>query len=291
VIAHTPPRSYKEVARITAWSPHHVGPEKRTARVILAVKNFAAIKGVCHIGLGVTATNTLKVLRRAGVYCETWATQTFEELKRQLEAAVEDTLKHGKMPITHVVVSAPSWVQPQDFKWLVLTYPDIEFVMLSHSGCAFLSIDKFGIRNIREDIDLELTVHNFRVAANNRRVTDFLTRTYGFECLYLPNLYDCESFVDPYPMHKDFGGTIRIGSFGASRPWKNQLCAAEASIQLARQLGVNLELYVNSKRPDGGERMIESRLEMFDNMRGCKIVDVPWRRGPSSAPPVGTCIF
>lgn len=101
----------------------------------------------------------------------------------------------------------------------------------------------------------------------------------GFDCLLLPNLYDTETFINPIPPRK-LGGTLRIGSFGAGRPWKNQLVAAESAVQLARSLGVKLELWVNSKRPDGGERMIESRMELFDDLPGCKLIDVPWARWP-----------
>ncbi len=260
--------------------PHHVGPCKETARVILAVKNFAAIKGVCHIGLGVTATNTVKVLRKAGFYAEAWATQTPKELREKLEKETHHSHVHGKVPITHVIVSAPSWVQPDDFKGLVLDYPDIEFILLNHSGCAFFSIDKFGIKNNRECIELSTSVHNFRVAANNTRVVNWLQRTFDFPCLYLPNLYDTESFVHPYPTHRHHQSKLRIGSFGAGRPWKNQLTAAQAGVQLARQLGVELEFYVNTKRPDGGERMIESRNELFQGMRDCKLIEVPWEPWP-----------
>lgn len=39
--------------------PHHIDPSQETVRVVLAVKNFAAIKGVCHIGLGVTARKSV----------------------------------------------------------------------------------------------------------------------------------------------------------------------------------------------------------------------------------------
>ncbi len=39
---------------------------------------------------------------------------------------------------------------------------------------------------------------------------------------------------------------------------------------------MKLELYINSKRPDGGERMIESRKELFHGERDCNIVEVPW---------------
>ncbi len=253
---------------------HHIAPRKDTIRVVQAVKNFAAIRGVCHIGLGVTATNNLKVLRKAGIHAEAWATQTAKELVDKLRA---DT--GFPLPISHVIVSAPSWVQPLEFKAMCLEFPNIEFVMLNHSGLAYLSIDKFGIRNIRACIDLEQELHNFRVGWNNPRGFEWARKTFSYRGLELTNLYDTSSFVHPYT-HKPVSGVIRIGSFGASRPWKNQLTAAEGAVQLARQLGVNLELYVNSKRPDGGERMIESRGELFDNLRGCKIIEVPWEPWP-----------
>lgn len=259
--------------------PHHIAPEQATARVILTIRNFSKIPGICHIGLGVTALNTMKVLRRNGIFAECWSTQTADELRKKITAAEEHANRTGTLHVSHVVVSAPSWVQPEDFESLCLEWPNIEFVELNHSGCAYLSIDKFGIRNIRKNIDLELSLHNMRVAANNIRVRDWLAGTFSFDCLLLPNLYDCLSF-DPLPPHKGICDPIRIGSFGASRPWKNQLCAAEASVQLAKQLGVELELYVNSKRPDGGERMIESRLELFDGLRGTKLIEVPWEKWP-----------
>lgn len=132
-----------------------------------------------------------------------------------------------------------------------------------------------------------MATHNVRVAGNNPRFTTWASNSFGFNCLLLPNLYDTESFVSPIQPRK-IGDTLRIGCFGASRPWKNQLTAAEAAVQLARRLGTNLELYVNSKRPDGGERMIESRLELFDNLPGCKLIDVPWARWPRFRDIVGT---
>lgn len=252
--------------------PHHLEPKKETARVILAVKNFAAIKGVCHIGLGVTATNTMKVLRREGYFVEAWPIQKTFELHDRLKA---DEAKHPAVPISHVIVSAP-WINATRFKQFCLDFPNVEFVLLNHSGCAFLSIDTDGIKTNQECMQLQLHVHNFKVAANNTRVANWLSRGLGGDCLLIPNLYDTQTFVNPYP-HRMPGDTIRIGSFGAGRPWKNQLTAAEAAIQLARQLGVNLEFYVNSKRPDGGEKMISERDKMFAGLTGAKLIYVPWK--------------
>lgn len=259
--------------------PHHVNPSVSSTRVILTVKNFSKIPGVCHIGLGVTALNTIKVLRRNGINAEAWAVETYQQLADRVAAETLAVTNGRALPISHVIVSAPSWISPAQFGTLCFTHNDIEFVLLNHSGAAYLSIDKFGIRNIRGTIALQESTHNMRVASNNYRVSRWLSESFGFQCATLPNLYDTQTFVEPIRPNPR-GDTLRIGSFGAGRPWKNQLIAAEAAVQLASRLGCQLELYVNAKRPDGGERMIESRRELFDNLPGCKLVEVDWARWP-----------
>jgi hypothetical protein len=265
------------------FSPHLVYPQPETVRVILACKNFAAIPGVSHIGLGVTATTTMKTLRRNGINAEAWACKDAKDLadKLVIDHAQHHSLRHP--PITHVIVSAPSWVEPENFHGMCLAYPNVEFVQLNHSGCAFLSIDRNGIKNIRACLDLSVMLHNMRVAGNNPRFVDWINRTFdiGIGCLLLPNLYDVQSFVKPYVWPRPHGHVIKIGSFGAWRPWKNQLNAAMAAVQIANSLGVELELYINTGRMEshiGGQRLGESRQELFENLRGHKLVEVPWER-------------
>ena len=206
--------------------PHHVNPYIASLRVILAVKNFASTPGVCHIGLGVTATNTMKVLRRFGVHVEAWSTQTAKELKSRLlkEHLASET---RRAPITHVIISAPSWVQPDDFADFSFGFPETEFVQLNHSGCAYLSIDKFGIRNIREVADMQISAHNIVSAGNNPRFVDWVRGGLKSQCVLLPNLYDSQRL----PSIRIRPGVVEsklfmFGCFGASRPWKNQLTAA-----------------------------------------------------------------
>ncbi len=218
----------------------------------------------------------MRVLRRAGVQCEAWSAQTAAELYNLISE--DEKTKPGR-PVTHVVISAPSWVQPVSFGDFSIRWPNIVFVQLNHSGTAYLSIDKYGIKNIREVSALSLVSHNIRVAGNNRRFTGWLLSAIATPELYLPNLYDTTTFVDPVVQRRDHD-PLRIGSFGAGRPWKNQLTAAEAAVQMARQLGVNLEFYVNSMRPDGGQRMIEARNELFADLPNAKLIDVPWALWP-----------
>lgn len=263
--------------------PHDVLPSLESARVVLAIKNFAAIPGVCHIGLGVTALNTMKVLRRHGMHIEAWSIPGHKEKGKEFRELRDKLTKSQEMdsrPVTHVLVSAPSWIQPNEFYELALIFQNVTFVQLNHSGCAYLSIDKYGIRNIREIASYSESTHNIKVAANNERVAKFIDTSFGVKSLYLPNLYDTESFVDVSVPHRQCG-TLRIGSFGASRPWKNQLCAAEAAVMIGRKMGCLVELFVNSKRPDGGERMIEARDELFNMLPHAKIVNVPWLPWPA----------
>jgi glycosyltransferase involved in cell wall biosynthesis len=169
-------------------------------------------------------------------------------------------------------------------------FPNIVFVLQNHTGTAYLSIDRnsdeSGILANRRIIDLERSMINVRVSANNVRFVQWMRRSFSAPCLYLPNLYDPESFSSPYPSNRDFGGTIRIGNFGAPRPWKNQLTAAEAAIQLARQLGVNLEFYVNSRR-DYQKELDRSRRDLFAGEKDVKLIDVPWEPWPQFKRTVG----
>ena len=264
--------------------PHHVNPALPSIRVILAIKNFAKVQGVCHIGLGVTALNTMRVLRRQGVQCEAWSAQTAKELYGLIS---RDERSNPSRPVTHVVISAPSWVQPVSFADFSQRWPNIEFVQLNHSGTAYLSIDKYGIKNIREVLALSHALHNVRVAGNNQRFTRWAADSFGAAVLYLPNLYDTTTFVNPVVQRKDHD-PLRIGSFGAGRPWKNLLTAAELAVQMARRMNVALELYVNTMRPDGGQRQIESRSELFDNLAHAKLIEVPWALWPQFRKVVST---
>ena len=72
-------------------------------RLVLAYKNFAAHQHISHIGLGVSALNTCKVLRRGGIIADVWPIVSAKDLGNRLE----------RDPATHVVISAP-WIPSVD---------------------------------------------------------------------------------------------------------------------------------------------------------------------------------
>ena len=52
--------------------------------VVLAYKNFAANRNISHIGLGVAAINTAKVLQQNGIKTAVWPIINAEDLRRRL---------------------------------------------------------------------------------------------------------------------------------------------------------------------------------------------------------------
>lgn len=258
--------------------PHDVNPSIETLRVVLVTKNWSSVPGVCSVGLSVTAANTMRVLRREGVHIESWQVKDVAEFYRRLARH-----ENAPRPITHVIASAPSFMQPFHYVELAHKYPDTEFTQQNHTGTAYLSIDKFGIKNIREVLDLERDLHNVRVSWNNPRGREWCFNTYHGGDLLLPNLYDTTTFVPISPARK-CPDPIKIGSFGASRPWKNFLSAAEAAVELSERLGIGLEYYVNGGRDEkhlGGGQMIEAREQLFEGSLNKKIIKVPWANWPT----------
>ena len=81
-------------------------------RLVLAYKNFAAHQNISHIGLGVSALNTCKVLRRGGIIADVWPVVNAKDLRDRLQ----------RDPATHVVISAP-WIPSVDIHSLVMAQP------------------------------------------------------------------------------------------------------------------------------------------------------------------------
>lgn len=249
--------------------PHHVAGDLASVRCIFVIhKNEPSLPG-SEAGLGITINNTMWTLRRHGVDAQSWAVQNFEQLCHHLE---NEEWRSGRK-ITHLVVNTPNFLWPHDFAELAQRWPDIEFIMLAHTGLAYLCIDDHGPEKIRKLLHLERATHNFRVAGNNPRFEWF--GIYGVRPLLLPNLYDTNGFVDPIT-HRRNHDPLRIGSFGENRPWKNQSVAAMAALSIARRMNVSLELYVNGDRWSQTWPYSQARQELFDDLPWAKLITVPW---------------
>src|SRR5579875_2270804 len=150
--------------------------------VILAYKNFAANRNISHIGLGVAAINTAKVLRREGTKTEVWPILSASDLRNRLKSA----------PAAHVIISAP-WIPALEMQSLSNDFPETQFSINCHSNVGFLQADRNGIRLVREMMELELATANVHLAGNSRRFCEWVRFAFGAPCAYLPNLYWIES--------------------------------------------------------------------------------------------------
>src|SRR5271157_1992846 len=103
-------------------------------RVIFAYRNVAANRNISHIGLGVTAMNSAKSLRSAGIETEVWPIAHAEELSKRLEGV------RSHSPATHVVVSAP-WIPTLELARLAAGFPNTRFAVNCHSNLGFLQAD------------------------------------------------------------------------------------------------------------------------------------------------------
>jgi hypothetical protein len=239
-------------------------------KLILAYKNFAANRNISHIGLGVSALNTAKVLRRHGIKADVWPIVSAAELRARLR----------ETPAEQVIVSAP-WIPSVELLKLGADFPETNFAVNCHSNVGFLQADRNGVKLMREMLDLEMGAHNIRVAGNSLRFCRWIQFAFGARCAYLPNLY----FLDGQRnwLHKPFsGGALRIGVFGATRPLKNLMSAAGAALEISRAMRSPLELWLSAGRAEGGgESILGAVKEMLHGLPHVSLKLNGWQSWPS----------
>lgn len=242
----------------------------RPVSVVLAYKNFGLSKGVSHIGLGVAALNTAKVLRaRAGVESHVWPIVDVAMLAARL----------AQFPtVTHVVISAP-WIATVDLQRLALKYPNTEFVVNCHSNVGFLQADSNGVQVFKELLHAEHGAWNLRVAGNSEKFARWVQDTFEANCAYLPNLYYLDHTAREHPPGYT-GGVLKIGAFGATRPLKNLMSAAAAAMALAAQLRVDLQFWISAGREDGGGVMVRAIRKLFEGDSTRRLHEAHWAPWP-----------
>jgi glycosyltransferase involved in cell wall biosynthesis len=237
--------------------------------VVLAYKNFAANRNISHIGLGVAAVNTAKVLRREGVPTNVWPILGAADLRAKLKA----------QPADQVIISAP-WIPIADLQSLSNEFSETHFAVTCHSNVGFLQADPSGVKLVRDTLDLSMATHNIRLAGNSRRFCHWMEFTFGGRCYYLPNLYYLDG---PPPRTQAFSGsgTLRIGVFGAVRPQKNLMSAAGAALEIARKMRVPLELWFSAGRAEGGGEVIMAAIQqMVAGLPGVTLKQNGWQSWP-----------
>ncbi|MBV9267898.1 MAG: glycosyltransferase [Acidobacteriaceae bacterium] len=238
--------------------------------VVLAYKNFAANRNISHIGLGVAAINTAKVLRREGIEAHVWPIVNSSELRTRLEAT----------PAKDVIISAP-WIPSNELMKLADDFPETQFAVNCHSNVGFLQADRNGVKLVRELMELETGTHNIHLAGNSRRFCNWVQAAFFAPCTYLPNLYYLDSNATKHRQMAFSGGTLRIGIFGATRPLKNLMSAAAAALEIARGQRASLELWMSGGRAEGGgETVLAAVKEMLEGLPDVKLMLNGWQSWP-----------
>src|ERR1035437_10378722 len=153
--------------------------ENKSVHLVLCYKNFAAMAGISHIGLGVAALNIAKVLTRHGIKATVLPILNSQAL---------DVFLTNTPSVTHVEIAAP-WMPTRELQTLTYKHADINFTVNCHSNVGFLQADTNGVRLLREYIDLELGSLNFHIAGNSSKFIRWVRAAYQAPCTYLPNMY------------------------------------------------------------------------------------------------------
>ena len=255
--------------------PHFVRPDPNNVHLVIAYKNFGAVKGISHIGLGVTALTNAKILNSAGYWTEVWPIVSADDLFKRL--AISQTQPTA---VTHVVISAP-WLPIAAVAALANTYHQVQFAVSSHSNVGFLQADPGGLTLLREIADLQTGTINVHIAANSRKFISWWQRVYTQPAWWLPNLYELTT-AEFIPQVYQRGSVLRIGSFGAIRPLKNLLTAGAAALEVATRLQADLEFHVSAGRAEGGgDTVLRGLNAMFAGLPNAKIVFDTWQSWPA----------
>jgi glycosyltransferase involved in cell wall biosynthesis len=130
-------------------------------------------------------------------------------------------------------------------------------------------------------MELEKGIYNFHLAANSAKFVDWLRKTFCAPCLYLPNLYYLTKDDAPSRPGWQREGVLKIGSFGAIRPLKNQITAAAAALTLSTVLRTPVEFHMSTDRMEGGgDVTFGAILAMYDALPNAKVVQDPWQSWP-----------
>jgi len=238
--------------------------------VALFYRNFKKLHtSFSHVGLGVNAMHTARVLKEHGIRTRVFGIRKPEDVAAHL-------LEHG--PFRFVVIEA-LWIPTAQLEALLEQFPRTEFLVRCHSQIGFLQIEPRAVVLLREQLRLQEVTTNFRVAANSRRFCHFVEHAYGSACLYAPNLYEIHRVSHRHrncPHH----GPLKIASFGATRLLKLHPTAAAAALLVARSRGQDLEFYVNVNRAEHGGGILETLRAMFAEVPWARIVEVPWTSWP-----------
>lgn len=246
---------------------HYLNPKVRRAHVLVCYRNFKAHQPHCsHVGLGVNAINTVRVLRSLRIQADLVAVWEHTGLRAALKLAQYAT-------VSHCIVEAP-FISLDHFTALLREFPNVQFISRIHSNVGFLQVEAGAIALFRQYLTLQDDELNFELASNSKELCAFIEETYIGRCLLLPNLYYMDrtarrpAYANPH--------AVRIASFGSIRLQKNHSTAAAAALLLAHRDRLQLEFFLTVSREEHGKGVLQAIRNLFHNLHWAKLIEVPW---------------
>lgn len=239
----------------------------KKVHVGLVFKDFAMWLHRSCVGLDVAGHATAKVLRKQGVDVSVFAVRHNVDIVEAIDRYNET---HSER-LTHLVISAP-WLSIRDITALVQNFSDIQFVVLSHSNVGFLQADPDGVFLLRQYASLTKQFSNFHVGGNSEKFTRWFSRAYNQDVVLLPNLYPLDSVKSIRPV---LGRVVKIGAFGAIRPYKNFMTAAGAALLIQRKLAVPVEFHMSGGGENDVYNVISAIRQILANT-GVRLVIHDW---------------
>ena len=152
-------------------------------------------------------------------------------------------------------------------------HPKVKWCVHLHSNIPFLALEGIAIEWIKAAHALGvLTIVNCEKAY--KALKPFIPK---FDLMYLPNVYVPTASMNRALNPAENQSVLRVGCFGAIRPFKNHLQQAMAAIIFARSLKYKLIFYVNSSRIEtGGEPVLRNLEALFTHYEDAMLVGVDW---------------
>jgi glycosyltransferase involved in cell wall biosynthesis len=246
-------------------------------KIAFIFKNFSKLLNnhPYVIGLGIAIHNNAETLKQYGIEAETWGVVD----PNDIDARIDENFDQTKRYPTFVIISA-YWIPTRKLAELSFKYPEITFVVNSHSNISFMFADRNGIRLFEEGIVLQNTMpnRNILMAGNSRKFTKWASITFDTPVAFLPNLYNLDGMKE---IHCDWGKHIerkkvKIGNFGATRILKGNLTACAASMEIGKKLDIHTEFWLNSGRIDGGQSILNAINELTAGAKHFKVKYKEW---------------
>lgn len=183
---------------------------------------------------------------------------------------------------THVIIEA-YWVVPEKFEVLTKLHPNVKWIIRNHSHTPFLANEGIAFdwsMKYLENKNVYLSC-NHKVALQDMRwLTHSTYPSWSQEkikekVLYHPNVYALENRPSKWPTHDH--ESLRVSSFGAIRPLKNQVSQAIAALEYARRKGKFLEFHINGTRKEGnGAPILKNIRSIFSHAKNAKLIEHSW---------------